>query len=25
MRALQQYYHTPDITAEHFPWPEDLN
>ncbi|MRB85089.1 elongation factor P hydroxylase, partial [Bacillus thuringiensis] len=21
---LQNYYHTPEITAECFPWPEDL-
>lgn len=23
--ALQDYYQTPTLTAEHFPWPEDLN
>ena len=24
IEALQNYYHTPEITAECFPWPEDL-
>ena len=24
IEALQNYYHTPVITAECFPWPEDL-
>lgn len=25
IRALQHYYQTPPLTAEHFPWPEDLH
>ena len=25
IRALQHYYQTPTLTAEHFPWPEDLH
>ena len=25
IRALQQYYQTPPLTAEQFPWPEDLH
>ena len=24
IQALQNYYHTPALTAEQFPWPEDL-
>ena len=24
IKALQDYYQTPTLTAEHFPWPEDL-
>jgi elongation factor P hydroxylase len=24
IKALQNYYHTPTLTAELFPWPEDL-
>jgi elongation factor P hydroxylase len=24
IRALQEYYQTPPLTAEQFPWPEDL-
>ncbi|TXT01791.1 elongation factor P hydroxylase, partial [Escherichia coli] len=24
-KALQNYYHTPELTAEQFPWPEALN
>ena len=25
IKALQNYYHTPELTAEQFPWPEALN
>ncbi|EPD1674835.1 elongation factor P hydroxylase [Escherichia coli] len=25
IKALQNYYHTPEFTAEQFPWPEALN
>ena len=25
IKALQNYYHTPKLTAEQFPWPEALN
>ncbi|EPF5256129.1 elongation factor P hydroxylase, partial [Salmonella enterica] len=25
IKALQNYYHTPELKAEQFPWPEALN
>ncbi len=25
IKALQNYYHTPELTAEQFLWPEALN
>jgi elongation factor P hydroxylase len=25
IKALQDYYHTPSLTADQFPWPNDLN
>lgn len=25
IQALQEYYQTPPLTAEQFPWPEDLH
>jgi len=25
INALQNYYHTPELKAEQFPWPEALN
>jgi len=25
IQALQKYYQTPPLTAEQFPWPEDLH